>query len=131
MKVLVIDDDQSTTELLKILLSQTASDVQVANSGSEGIELAKESQQDIIILDLMKPDMNGWAVCKALRKFSSVPILIVSALDNPSMVAAALNAGADDYLTKPVSREMLIAQLQMLLRRVRVKPELITANRSH
>jgi DNA-binding response OmpR family regulator len=117
MKVLVIDDDPAMTDLLKILLEAASSSVCTANSGVDGIALARSTDIDIIILDLMMPEMDGWQVCKAVRDFSSVPILILSALDSPGMVAAALDAGADDYLIKPVTSSVLIAHLKKLVRR--------------
>ncbi|MDR3572707.1 MAG: response regulator transcription factor [Anaerolineaceae bacterium] len=117
MKVLVIDDDPAMTDLLKILLEAASSSVCTANSGVDGIAVAKSTDIDTIILDLMMPEMDGWQVCKAVRDFSSVPILILSALDSPGMVAAALDAGADDYLIKPVTSSVLIAHLMKLVRR--------------
>ena len=119
MIILVIDDDPAMTELLKVLLQTTKASVYTVNSGKEGIELAKNLKPEIIILDLMMPDVDGWQVCKRVREFSSVPILILSALDNPQMVAAALDAGADDYLIKPASSSMLIAHINNLLKRSR------------
>ncbi len=120
MKILVIDDDPAMTELLKLLLQPAASDVFAANSGPEGIKLARTILPDVIILDLMMPEMDGWEVCHTIREKSSVPILILSALDNPGMVARALDAGADDYLIKPVPSGVLIAHLQNLVRRANV-----------
>lgn len=120
MKILVIDDDPAMTELLKLLLQPAATSVYAANSGMEGIQLARMLQPDIIILDLMMPEVDGWHVCSAIRQRSSVPILILSALDNPGMVARALDAGADDYLIKPVPSGVLIAHLNNLVRRARV-----------
>lgn len=117
MKVLVIDDDPAMTDLLKILLLAVSSNVYTANTGIDGIALARSTDIDIIILDLMMPEMDGWQVCKSVRDFSSVPILILSALDSPGMVAAALDAGADDYLIKPVTSSVLIAHLTKLIRR--------------
>ena len=123
MKILVIDDDPAMTELLKLLLQPAASEVTTANSGPEGVNLAQTVSPDVIILDLMMPDMDGWEVCHAIREKSSIPILILSALDNPGMVARALDAGADDYLIKPVPSGVLIAHLQNLVRRANaVKP---------
>jgi DNA-binding response OmpR family regulator len=117
MKILVIDDDPAMTELLILLLQPASADVVTANSGPEGVELTKQVRPDVITLDLMMPDMNGWQVCKAIREFSSVPILILSALDSPGMVAAALDAGADDYLIKPVPSNVLMAHINKLVRR--------------
>jgi two-component system KDP operon response regulator KdpE len=72
---------------------------------------------DVIILDLMMPDMDGYEVCAKIRDFSIVPILVLSALDMPGMVSKALDAGADDYLIKPVTSSILIAHLNNLVRR--------------
>jgi two-component system KDP operon response regulator KdpE len=122
MKILVIDDDPAMTDLLKLLLEPASSEVMTANAGPEGIALVKIQQPDVIILDLMMPDMNGWQVCKAVREFSKVPILILSALDSPGLVAAALDAGADDYLIKPVPSSVLVAHIHNLVRRTRINP---------
>ncbi len=117
MKILVIDDDPAMTELLKLLLQSAASKVLTANSGAEGVALARQYIPDIVILDLMMPEMDGWQVCQQIRQFSKVPILILSALDNPGMVARALDMGADDYLIKPVPSSVLLAHIRNLVRR--------------
>lgn len=117
MNILVIDDDPAMTELLAALLQTIPAKVTAVNSGQEGVDQAQKSKPDIVILDLMMPEMDGWQVCKRIREFSSVPILILSALDHPGMVATALDAGADDYLIKPVSSGMLITRIHTLLRR--------------
>ena len=120
MKILVIDDDPAMTDLLKLLLEPASSAVLTANSGPEGIQLAKTEHPDVIILDLMMPDMSGWQVSKIIREFSKVPILILSALDSPGLVAAALDAGADDYLIKPVPSNVLVAHINNLVKRNRI-----------
>jgi DNA-binding response OmpR family regulator len=117
MKILVIDDDPAMTDLLSVLLIPASAQVFTANSGPDGIRLVKEVGPDIVTLDLMMPDMNGWQVSKAIREFSKVPILILSALDSPGLVAAALDAGADDYLIKPVPSSVLVAHINKLVRR--------------
>jgi DNA-binding response OmpR family regulator len=117
MKILVIDDDPAMIELLRLLLAPTESTVITANSGCEGVKLVESEQPELIILDLMMPEMDGCQVCQAVRKFSDLPILILSALDNPGMVAKALDAGADDYLIKPVPSGVLIAHINNLIRR--------------
>jgi DNA-binding response OmpR family regulator len=119
-KILVIDDDEGMTELLSLLLAPASSEIIIANSSPEGIELAKKHSPDVVILDLMMPEMNGWVTCKEIRAFSDVPILILSAMDVPGIVAQALDVGADDYLIKPVSSGTLIAHLNKLVRRARV-----------
>jgi len=117
MKILVIDDDPAMTELLKLLLLPTQSTVITANSGREGVEMVQSQHPDLIILDLMMPEMDGCQVCQAVRVFNDLPIMILSALDNPGMVAKALDAGADDYLIKPVPSGVLIAHINNLVRR--------------
>ncbi len=117
MKILVIDDDPEMTELLKLLLRPTQSEVITANSGMDGVELARHEHPDMIILDLMMAEMDGFQVCEVIRKFCDCPIMILSALDNPAVVAKALDAGADDYLVKPVPSVVLIAHINTLFRR--------------
>jgi DNA-binding response OmpR family regulator len=128
VKILIIDDDEGMTEILSLLLNPASSNIIVANSGLDGIELAKKYLPDVIILDLMMPGMNGWQVAKAIRSFSEVPILILSAIDLPGLVAEALDAGADDYITKPVSSATLIARINKILRRSRVSVPLLVAS---
>ncbi len=125
MKILVIDDDPAMTDLLKLLLQPTAASIFTANSGMEGVRLVKESRPDAVVLDLMMPEMDGWQVCQRVRQFSTVPILVLSALDNPGLVARALDAGADDYLIKPVPSSTLVAHINNLIRRHRATRELI------
>jgi two-component system response regulator MprA len=117
LKVLAIDDDHAMTELLTLLLKTHGFNVVTANTGEEGVSLALQETPDVIILDLMMPGMDGWQVCNQIRTFSTVPILVFSALDSPGMVASALDAGADDYLVKPVPSGVLIAHLNKLTRR--------------
>ncbi len=117
MKVLVIDDDPAMTELLKIQLQSDTVTVDIAYSGEEGITMVRKAGPDIIILDLLMPELDGWQTCKRIREFTQTPILILSALDNPGLVANALDAGADDYLVKPVSSNMLNVHLKNLTRR--------------
>ncbi len=124
VKVLAIDDDPAMTELLVLLLKTRGFEVFTANSGEEGVKMVREIRPDVVILDLMMPSVDGWQVCSTVREFSNTPILILSALDNPGMVASALDAGADDYLIKPVPSSVLIAHLHNLARRARlVKPK--------
>ncbi len=120
-KVLVIDDDPDMTDLLSLLLKTRGFDVISSNNGEEGVQKARNDSPDVIILDLMMNGMDGWHVCAAIRKFSSIPILILSALDNPGTIVSALDAGADDFLTKPVSSGLLVSRLKTLTRRVSTK----------
>ncbi len=115
--ILTIDDDPAITELLSVILRTHNFEVLVSNSGEEAIRVIKEKTPQLVLLDLMMPHMDGWQICKAVRAFSNVPILILSALDDPSIVASILDAGADDYLVKPVPSAVLVAHLNKLIRR--------------
>lgn len=117
-KVLVIDDDPDMTDLLSLLLKTRGFDVISSNNGEEGVQKARNDSPDVIILDLMMNGMDGWQVCAAVRNFCSIPILILTALDNPGTVVSALDAGADDFLTKPVSSGLLVSRLNTLTRRI-------------
>lgn len=115
--VLTIDDDPAITDLLSVLLRANGFDVLVANTGTDGLRMIRDHMPRLVILDLMMPDMDGWQVCKAARDFTSVPILVLSALDEPSIVASVLDLGADDFLVKPVPSAVLVAHLNKLARR--------------
>jgi DNA-binding response OmpR family regulator len=117
IKAIAIDDDPAMTDLLSLLLKSHGLEIYTSNNGEEGLQLVRAIDPDIIILDLMMPGKDGWEVCREVRSFSNVPIIILSALDNPGMVASALDAGADDYLIKPVPSGVLIAHLNNLTRR--------------
>ena len=117
IKVLAIDDDTAMTDLLSLLLRTNKFDVITANNGMDGIELIRNAAPDIVILDMMMPEMDGWQVCEEIRKFSDIPIVVLSALNKPGLVASALDAGADDYLIKPVPSNILIAHIKSLTKR--------------
>jgi DNA-binding response OmpR family regulator len=117
IKIFVIDDDTAVTDLLAVLLNTQGFDVWATNSSTEGLSQIREKSPDLVILDLMMPEMDGWEVCKAVRAFSDVPIIVLSALNDPSMVASVLDAGADDYLTKPTPSRVLVAHIKRLVDR--------------
>lgn len=116
-KILVIDDDTAVTDLLSVLLRSQGFDVTATNSSSDGLGYIRENEPDLIVLDLMMPEIDGWEVCRSVRAFSQVPIIVLSALNDPSMVASVLDAGADDYLTKPTPSRVLVAHINRLLKR--------------
>ena len=116
-KIIVIDDDTAVTDLMAVLLNSHGFDVRVTNNSAEGLTLIRDGNFDLVMLDLMMPDMDGWQVCKEVRSFSQVPIIVLSALNDPSMVASVLDAGADDYLTKPTPSRILVAHINRLTRR--------------
>jgi DNA-binding response OmpR family regulator len=117
MKVLSIDDDVAMTELTAMLLRTHGFEVLTSNSVREAIQIVREKQPHAVILDLMMPDMDGRQVCRIIREFSNVPIVVLSALNDPETVASALDSGADDYLVKPVPSDVLAAHLNRLIKR--------------
>jgi DNA-binding response OmpR family regulator len=116
-KILVIDDDVAITELMSMLLKTHGFDVITTNRGAEGVRLVREKNPSVVLLDLMMPDMDGWQVSKAIRAFNNVPILILSAINDPAMVASVLDTGADDFLVKPVPSSVLVAHIRKMVRR--------------
>lgn len=116
-KIIVIDDDTAVTDLLSVLLKSHGFEVRATNNSTEGLGFIRDEEFDLVILDLMMPEMDGWEICKEVRSFSQVPIIVLSALNDPSMVASVLDAGADDYLTKPTPSRILVAHINRLTRR--------------
>ncbi|MCK4962873.1 MAG: response regulator [Anaerolineales bacterium] len=117
VEVLLIDDDPDLSIMLRTLLRGQDFQIQAVFSGEEGIQACRGSQPDVVILDILMPEMDGWEVCEQIRDFSEVPILILSALGSPGSVARALDAGADDYLIKPIHASLLASRLRTLVRR--------------
>ncbi|HMQ54339.1 MAG TPA: response regulator [Anaerolineae bacterium] len=115
-KVLVVDDDPDMTGLLLKGLSQHNFEVITSNSSAEALDLAHRLNPDIITLDLMMPDIHGWQLCREIRAFSQVPILIISALVDSSGVYRAIDEGANDYLVKPAPIAVVVSRLNRLIR---------------
>jgi len=122
-RVLVIDDDIAVTDMLRVILEPKAFEVVSSLTAEDGIQAARRLNPDVVVLDLFMPGMDGWEVCRAIRKFSKVPILVLTAMNKPGMVVQALNEGADDYLIKPVASSVLVAHLRNLTRRARAEKE--------
>lgn len=116
-KVLIVDDDFDTIELVKRILRLSDFDVASAKSGFEAITITEKIQPDIILLDLMMPEVDGRTTLKNLREISNSPIVILSALTSKENIVELLNLGGDDYITKPFHRDELVARLQAVLRR--------------
>ena len=116
-KILVIDDDPSVAELIKVILTPRGLLTYHAVDGQEGLKQAYELQPDLIILDVMMPERNGYEICARLREFSDVPILMLTAKSQSSDLARGFAVGADDYVKKPFSNEELISRIESLLRR--------------
>ena len=120
-RVLVIDQDNTTTDMFKLIFKPNEFEVYVEKSGPLGVEATRKLTPDVVVLDLLMPDMSGSEVCKEIRSFSAVPILVLSAVSKPGMVAQALDEGADDYLLKPITSSVLIARLKRLVWRSRAE----------
>jgi DNA-binding response OmpR family regulator len=117
-RVLIIEDDPLIMEPMARALKGAGFDVSQATDGAQGLADALEVQPDLVVLDILLPEMDGWAVCKALRAKSTVPILMVTALNEEIDRVLGLELGADDYLSKPFSTRELLARIKALLRRV-------------
>ena len=116
-KILVIDDDAMLVRLIEHNLSQIEVEVLKAYSGYEGISLVHTQQPDLVILDIVLPDIDGWEVLQRIRQISSVPILMLTVKENEEDIVLALDHGADDYCTKPIGMKELTARVQAIFRR--------------
>lgn len=119
-KILVVDDEISLQETLAYNLKKQGYDVKTTGDGTEAIELAREWSPEVIILDVMLPGLDGFEICRILRREMSTPILMLTARDDEIDRVVGLEVGADDYLAKPFSMRELIARVKALLRRVRL-----------
>lgn len=119
--ILLIEDDPMIAQPLLRALSQAGYQVEHATDGEEGLATALTGRAELVILDIMLPKMDGWALCQALRQQSTVPILMLTALGEEIDRVLGLEMGADDYLTKPFSTRELLARIRALLRRVQLE----------
>ena len=118
-RVLVVDDVATNRLLLRAKLSSAYYDVVVAENGTQALEMARREQPDMVMLDVMMPDMDGFAVCAALKassETSHIPVIMVTALDTPEERIRGLEAGADDFLSKPFNDLALFARVRNLMR---------------
>ena len=116
-KALIVEDDVNIAELLKIYLQKDGFETQNAYDGQKGVELEAQFQPDIMLLDIMLPVMDGWQVCREVRKTSQVPIIMLTAKGESMDKVSGLEMGADDYITKPFDPKELIARIHAVLRR--------------
>ena len=121
-RVLVVDDDPGIVKLVRAYLEQAGFEVAVAYDGKKAMQIARHDRPDLVVLDLMLPEMDGWDVCRALRKESDVPIIMLTARVEESDKLIGLELGADDYVTKPFSPRELVARVRSVLRRVEGLP---------
>ncbi|MBM4182790.1 MAG: response regulator transcription factor [Gemmatimonadetes bacterium] len=118
-RVLVIDDDRKLCGLLSVYLLSSGFEVSTANSADDGLRLLRAEGPDIVVLDVMLPGMDGFEVCRTIRRMSSVPIIMLTARGDVTDRVVGLELGADDYMPKPFEPRELVARLQAILRRGR------------
>jgi two-component system KDP operon response regulator KdpE len=116
-KILIIDDEETTMQLISILLERRGFEVIKANNADEGLKKAYRNQPDLVLLDIMMPDMDGWEVCRRLRDLSDVPIIFLTARGETQDIVRGLEMGADDHVAKPYDNEELISRIRARLRR--------------
>jgi len=115
--VLVIEDDEGLSNIIRIQLERAGYEVRTAHLGQKGLDIAREWDPDLILLDVLMPDMDGWTVFDALREFTTVPILFITALGTDGQIRHGLELGADDYIVKPFHGKELIARVHAALYR--------------
>ena len=116
-RALVVEDDINIADLLSLYLEKDGFEVFLAGDGGEGIRLAQEKEPDLVLLDIMLPVADGWIVCKEIRRFSQVPIIMLTAKGETSDKVTGLEMGADDYVTKPFEVKELMARIHAVMRR--------------
>jgi len=122
-KILVVDDDKKIVELVSLYLRRDGYGVLAAYDGREALELARQKQPDLIVLDLLLPELDGKDVCRLLRTESRVPIIMLTARSTDDDKLAGLDLGADDYVTKPFNPRELVARIRAVLRRATPEAE--------
>jgi DNA-binding response OmpR family regulator len=126
-KILVVEDEPSLVDTLEYSLARQGYDVSIAGDGVKALEVARQVQPDLVVLDVMLPHLDGYEVCRILRQETSAPIIMLTARADEVDKVVGLEVGADDYLTKPFSMRELIARVKALLRRVRLVREEMTS----
>ncbi len=118
--ILVIEDDALQADVVKLLLSQVGYDIVLARDGLEGLRRMYETQPDLVLLDLIMPNMDGWEVCRRIRDMATVPIIIMTSRRSDEEKIKGLRLGADDYIVKPFNPAELTARISAVLRRSRL-----------
>lgn len=122
-RILIAEDDETLAMTLRYTLQKRGYHVTLAHDGREALKSARTLQPDLIVLDLMLPQIGGHDVCRSLRKWTEIPILMLTALGQEEDIIAGLEAGADDYVTKPFSMRALLARIKAMLRRPHAREE--------
>src|SRR5256884_9644929 len=122
-KVLVVDDEDHILELARLYLSREGYQIETVADGSQALARFGQVKPDLVVLDIMLPNLDGLTICKEIRKQSQVPIIMLTARDEVTDKVVGLELGADDYLTKPFHPQELVARAKALLRRSRTEPD--------
>ena len=117
ISVLIVEDDNNIAELLQMYLEKEGYAVTIAPDGGQGVSKFRAIKPDLVLLDLMLPVMDGWAVCKTIRAESQVPIIMLTAKGETRDTVSGLKGGADDYITKPFEMKEVLARIEAVLRR--------------
>ena len=117
ISVLIVEDDKNIAELLQMYMEKEGYAVTLAADGGQGLEKFRSIQPDLVLLDVMMPVMDGWAVCKAIRAESQTPVIMLTAKSELDDKITGLKAGADDYITKPFEMKEVLARIEAVLRR--------------
>lgn len=121
-KILVVDDDSNICELLRLYLEKEGYAVKIVNDGVSAINAFKQENPDLMILDIMLPKLDGWQVCREIRKKSSVPIIMITAKGDTFDKILGLELGADDYIVKPFDTKEVVSRIKAIARRVSAAP---------
>jgi two-component system, OmpR family, alkaline phosphatase synthesis response regulator PhoP len=121
-KILVVDDEERIVNIVRAYLEKEGYRVVTAGDGRQALRVAQRERPDLVVLDLMLPELSGWDVCRELRRDSSVPVIMLTARDDETDKIVGLELGADDYVTKPFSPKELVARIKAVLRRGRAAP---------
>ena len=116
-KILVVDDDINICDLLKMYLEKEGYEVKTANDGAEGITVFRMYEPDLVLLDIMMPKKDGWQVCREIRAYSKVPIIMLTAKSDERDELLGFELGVDEYISKPFSPKILVARVTAILRR--------------
>ncbi len=117
-KILIVDDDENICELLRLYLEKEGFETKVINDGAAAIPCFKSINPDLVLLDIMLPGLDGWQICREIRKFSQTPIIMLTAKAETFDTVLGLELGADDYITKPFESKEIVARIKAVLRRV-------------
>ena len=127
-RVLIIEDEREIQDILKELLTDAGYEATAASDGLEGITLFQKQKFDLILLDIMMPKIDGYGVCEIIRKESSIPIIMLTALDEEEAQVKAFELKVDDYITKPFSVKLVLLRVEAVLRRVKERESQMLEN---